>query len=184
NSSDNKEKLQALSNTLIEQIDNLTDIATAFSDFADMPQSSKKMYDLEAIINTAVDIYKDYSNVEINLNIEKQVSVFVDKNQWLRVFNNLLKNSIQATITGKTLIISIGVVQKDNSVIITFADNGRGIQTDTRDKIFTPNFTTKTKGSGLGLAMVKNIVRNSDGTINFESEVGKGATFTIIINNG
>ncbi|OYT10361.1 MAG: hypothetical protein B6I18_09575 [Bacteroidetes bacterium 4572_112] len=186
NATDNKDKLQALANTLVEQIDTLTNIATAFSDFANMPKSTKQLHDFASIINTAVDIYKDYSNVSIELSIENDLQLFIDKNQWLRVFNNLIKNSLQAKIPDQKLIISIDVKTTDTKVIIAFRDNGHGIDEDMRDKIFVPNFTTKTKGSGLGLAMVKNIVNNSDGKISFESELGKGTIFIIELyrNNG
>ncbi|RLD46002.1 MAG: hypothetical protein DRI86_04410 [Bacteroidetes bacterium] len=184
NRSDNKERLQALSNTLIEQIDNLTDIATAFSDFADMPKSTMEINNLESIINTAVDIYKDYSDVIINVNFDEDVNLYIDKNQWIRVFNNLIKNSIQAAIANRELIIDINVIVAENNVVITFADNGHGIESDMRHKIFVPNFTTKTKGSGLGLAMVRNIVSNSNGEIDFVSEPEKGTVFTIKISNG
>ncbi len=186
NATDNKDKLQALANTLVEQIDTLTNIATAFSDFANMPKSTKQLHDFASIINTAVDIYKDYSNVSIELSIEDDLQLFIDKNQWLRVFNNLIKNSLQAKIPDQKLIISIDVKTTDTKVIIAFRDNGHGIDEDMRDKIFVPNFTTKTKGSGLGLAMVKNIVNNSDGKISFESELGKGTIFIIELyrNNG
>jgi len=182
NASDNKDKLQALANTLVEQIDTLTNIATAFSDFANMPKSTKQMHDFVSIINTAVDIYKDYSDLSIELNIEGDLQLFIDKDQWLRVFNNLIKNSLQAKIPGQELIIAIDVKVNDTKVIITFSDNGHGIEQEMRDKIFVPNFTTKTKGSGLGLAMVKNIVNNSDGEISFVSELGKGTIFTIELN--
>ena len=186
NATDNKERLQTLANTLVEQIDTLTDIATAFSDFANMPKSTMKMHDFEAIINTAVDIFTDYNNVAISVNVESALTLFIDKNQWLRVFNNLIKNSIQAAIVGQKLSIIIDVSIQEEYVVISFADDGHGIDEDMKDKIFVPNFTTKTKGSGLGLAMVRNIVSNSNGEISFESERGKGTVFTIKlkINNG
>ncbi len=179
NGKNQKEKLQSLSNTLVEQIDALTDIATAFSDFANMPKSTKEMYNMASIINATADIYKDYDNVQINLDLDSDIIIRIDKNQWLRVYNNLFKNSIQAIIPEQQMLIDVSLNRVGDDVVVIFKDNGQGISEEMKDKIFVPSFTTKTTGSGLGLAMVRNIVNNSDGEISFESELGKGTSFII-----
>ena len=179
NGKNQKEKLQSLSNTLVEQIDALTDIATAFSDFANMPKSTKEMHNMASIINATADIYKDYNNVQINLNLDSEIIIRIDKNQWLRVYNNLFKNSIQAIISEQQMLIDVSLNRVGDDVVVIFKDNGQGISEEMKDRIFVPSFTTKTTGSGLGLAMVRNIVNNSDGDISFESELGKGTSFII-----
>jgi signal transduction histidine kinase len=105
--------------------------------------------------------------------------VIADKEQLLRVFNNLIKNAIQAIPEDKEGLIVLGIVRSGNSFIATVADNGNGIPEDLHDKIFTPNFTTKTSGMGLGLAIVKSIVDSSGGSIWFETNEGEGSTFFV-----
>ncbi len=179
NGENQKEKLQKLANTIVEQIDVLTDIATAFSDFANMPKSLIENNNMGSIISTVADTYKDLENVDINLELSENIDFSFDKSQWMRVYNNLFKNSIQAAISNQRLKIDVKMFVDDNMVNIIFADNGRGFDTDMHDKIFVPNFTTKTTGSGLGLAMVKNIINNSGGGIDFSSTPGEGTIFKI-----
>lgn len=179
NEENNKEKIQSLSNTLIEQIDTLSDIATAFSDFANMPKSINEVYEISSIIKSAIALFNDEDSVNIQLLTDEKYWAHIDKNQWLRVFNNLIKNSIQAAENNKTILIEISLEQKDNFLAIQFCDNGRGIPEEMKDKIFVPNFTTKTKGAGLGLAMVRNIINNSNGSIRFESVANEGTCFFI-----
>lgn len=181
NDENNKERIRSLSNTLIEQIDTLSDIATAFSDFAKMPKSVQEFQDLGAVIKSVIDLFIDQNNVVIEFNCEEEQLVNIDKSQWIRVFNNLIKNSIQATEEGNITHIKIILQRFEKNLKITFSDKGKGIPEDMRDKIFTPNFTTKTKGTGLGLAMVKNIVNNSGGEIHFASTPNIGTDFYITI---
>jgi len=181
NDDNNKERIRSLSNTLIEQIDTLSDIATAFSDFAKMPKSVEEFHDIRTVIKSVIDLFIDQKEVTIEFDCEEEQLVNIDIRQWLRVFNNLIKNSIQATEEGRKTEIKIKLQRTENTLKITFSDNGKGIPEDMKDKIFTPNFTTKTKGTGLGLAMVKNIVNNSGGEIHFASTPNIGTDFYITI---
>lgn len=181
NDENNKDRIRSLSNTLIEQIDTLSDIATAFSDFAKMPKSVEEYHDIRAVIKSVIDLFSDQKDVYIEFNYEEEQLVNIDKNQWIRVFNNLIKNSIQATTEGNKTEIKIKLQRSGNSLKITFSDNGKGIPEDMKDKIFTPNFTTKSNGTGLGLAMVKSIVNNSGGEIHFASTPNIGTDFYITI---
>ena len=114
------------------------------------------------------------------LDIQHDSSIVrADKEQMLRVFNNLIKNGIQAIPEERTGIISIKLSLKENSWVTSIQDNGSGIPVDLQDKIFVPNFTTKSSGMGLGLAMVKSIVETVSGKIWFETTEGKGTTFYI-----
>jgi signal transduction histidine kinase len=109
----------------------------------------------------------------------KQCIVFADRTQIVRVFNNLIKNSIQAISATNNGKIDIHISKENNHFIIRVADNGVGIAEEQKEKIFSPNFTTKTGGTGLGLAMVKSIVEGYGGKIWFESKVNAGTAFFI-----
>lgn len=177
---DLNERIDRTSRTLIEQIDTLSNIATEFSSFAKMPKSNIEEIDLISVIESSIDLHKN-SEVQINLetDAEEKLVVQADRDQLIRVFNNLIKNGIQATPDGQTPEITIGLTKNGGQCIIALKDNGSGIPEELKEKIFVPNFTTKSSGMGLGLAMVKNIVETSNGKIWFESEEGKGTVFYI-----
>jgi len=176
-----EQRLESFTKTLIEQIDTLSTIASEFSDFAIMPQMKKEKAELITIISNVIELYKDFDNIHISLKQEEQKSyyIYADKKQLLRVFNNLIKNSAQAIGSQMTGIIEISINKKESNYLLKISDNGRGIAGDQAGKIFSPNFTTKTGGMGLGLAMVKNIILDTGGEIWFESEKDKGTTFFI-----
>jgi signal transduction histidine kinase len=178
-----EERLQRLSETLIQQIDTLSDIATAFSDFAKMPKSNNEKINLDEIIQNAIELYADYDNLQINFTYSEDHKFFVyaDRKHLLRVFNNLIKNAIQSFEIGQNGFIDIDIEEHLTAYRINIRDNGCGIPEDKKQMIFVPNFTTKSKGTGLGLAMVKNIILSFGGSISFESEVGKGTVFSIIL---
>ena len=173
------EKLQKVSNSLIEQIDALTHIANEFSNFAKMPRPREEHADLLQIIESSIALFDQSTDVKIELSGIKNCILKLDKEQFLRVFNNLIKNSIQAMPEGQSGLIEIKVTKNQKSVNIEIKDNGLGIQEEKRSQIFTPYFTTKSTGTGIGLSMVKQIILNHGGTISFESEVNIGTTFLI-----
>jgi signal transduction histidine kinase len=105
--------------------------------------------------------------------------VSADRNQLLRCFNNLLKNAIEATPSNHPGVIEINYLVTAKSMLLTIRDNGEGIPEGLREKIFEPNFTTKSSGTGLGLAFVKNSIENSGGKVWFETASGQGTTFYI-----
>lgn len=175
------EKLKNLSNTLIQQIDSLSDIATSFSDFANMPKLILEKVECKEVIQNAMNLYQNNGLIQINLLVKKELQFFVqaDKNQLLRVFNNLIKNAVQAIEGKENGKIIIEICKQNGNVIIDIEDNGVGIPDDIKSKIFVPNFTTKSSGKGLGLAMAKNIIMGSEGTISYESTFGIGTKFRI-----
>jgi two-component system nitrogen regulation sensor histidine kinase NtrY len=179
--SDWDQRLKRFSQTLIQQIDNLSAIATEFSDFAKMPQTNLEKVELTSIINDAIELYKDILPIDFSAeaSIKNKSFVYADRKQLLRVFNNLIKNSVQAIKYPEEGKIEIITAIKDDHFLIYVKDNGAGIAGDQISKIFTPSFTTKSGGMGLGLAIVKNIIENSGGRIRFESEEGVGTTFII-----
>jgi nitrogen fixation/metabolism regulation signal transduction histidine kinase len=173
-------RLKRFSQTLIMQIDTLSSIATEFSDFAQMPEPQIQQFDIIPIVQQSVSLFRDQSDCEISFETKLQECVIKsDPNQILRVFNNLIKNALQAIPDDRQGIIRIKLVITGDSCDISFQDNGTGIAGDQQTRIFSPNFTTKTAGMGLGLAMVKNIIDNSAGRIWFETVPGKGTTFFV-----
>lgn len=176
------ERLKRFSNTLIEQIDSLSSIATAFSDFAKMPVGKAERMDLQASIRSAADLFINLEQVAFtwDFNTEGESSmIYADPNQVIRVFNNLFKNAIQAIPKDRDGLIIVKLRHIGKHCLVEVIDNGKGIPEDQREKIFVPNFTTKTSGMGLGLAMVRNIVQSAKGSIWFESTEGKGTRFFI-----
>ncbi|PIE48429.1 MAG: two-component sensor histidine kinase [Flavobacteriales bacterium] len=172
-----KERVEDLSQSLIQQIDTMTSIASAFSDFAKMPIAKKELIDIVNVVDNAVDFFgEDY----ITFNADKaKIDAVFDRNQLVRIINNLVTNAQQALTEKDHPSIKVSVKEQANVVEITVADNGKGIEEENRDKIFEPKFTTKSSGMGLGLAMVKNILHAYNGSIDFTSQVGVGTTFTV-----
>ena len=174
-----KEKLKEFSQTLIQQIDVMSSIASAFSDFAKMPTQKKEQIEMISVVKFALDIFNE-SYIKY-LPEEEVLYANLDKTQLIRIVTNLVKNAIQATDKEENPSIEVKVLSQDNHVKLTVSDNGKGISDDVKDFIFEPKFTTKSSGMGLGLGMIKNIIEAYDGVISFTSEVGIGTIFTIIL---
>jgi two-component system nitrogen regulation sensor histidine kinase NtrY len=179
NPADFSEKFEKASASIIEQIDTLAMIATEFGNFAKLPGAKMERLNLIEIIHSSVNLF-DRKEALLSLDIPlTEMWVMGDKEQLLRVFNNVIKNAVQAVKEVSEPIIRITAEVNEENYVIRITDNGSGIADEMKGKIFTPNFTTKSTGSGLGLAMVKNIISNFGGRIWFESEKDKGSTFYI-----
>ncbi|AXT61702.1 sensor histidine kinase [Aquimarina sp. AD10] len=171
------QKIQEYSDTLIQQIDTMSSIASAFSNFAQMPAQKSEMLDVVKIVGLALDIFnEDY--IIFPTEKEEIIAKF-DRTQLIRVVTNLVKNGTQAIPKDRVPKIIVDVFSENGEVIITVADNGLGITEENKKKIFEPKFTTKTSGMGLGLGMVKNIVETYNGNITFTSQEGKGTVFKV-----
>lgn len=175
-------KLQKVATSIIEQIDALTKIANEFSNFAKMPRPVEITLDLLPILENVIEVFKQEADCDIVLRTNlKTVPVKADKDQMIRTFNNLLKNAIQSIPENRKGLITVQIEREAELIRISIQDNGVGIPQEKKSKIFVPYFTTKTTGTGLGLAMVKQIVENHNGTIYFETEENTGTTFIIEI---
>lgn len=175
---ESKEKLAEYSKTLIQQIDTMSSIASAFSNFAEMPAQQNENINIIKVVKLALDIFNE--NYIHFITEEETIIAKLDRTQLIRIVTNLVKNAIQAIPkdqSNKRILVSIA--KEDNCGKIMVADNGVGIKTDHISKVFEPKFTTKTSGMGLGLAMVKNIVETYKGSITFTSSEGKGTVFTV-----
>ncbi len=175
-----KDKIAEYSETLIQQIDVMSSIASAFSDFAKMPTQRKENIDVIDVVKHALDIFnEDYIHY---IPQEKELYAHLDKTQLIRIITNLVKNATQAMKEdGENPKIEVKVASKENNVIITVSDNGKGISEENKKLIFEPKFTTKTSGMGLGLPMIKNIIEAYNGTITFSSTYGIGTVFTVTL---
>ncbi len=171
------QKLQEYSDTLIQQIDTMSSIASAFSNFAQMPAQKNEMLDVVKIVGLALDIFnEDYI---IFPSEKEKIIAKLDRTQLIRVVTNLVKNGIQAIPEDRIPKIVVDVFSENGEVLITVADNGVGITEENKKMVFEPKFTTKTSGMGLGLGMVKNIVETYNGSITFTSQEGKGTVFKV-----
>ena len=182
-SPDWEERLQRFTQTIVEHIDTLSAIASEFSDFAKMPQKKEEKIDLSETIKKSLDLFSDTENIHFSYHASVTSPPFVlaDKNQLIRVFNNLIQNSVQAIGHKHEGIIKITVDPDHNNYVIRVIDNGPGIPYEMMDKIFSPSFTTKSSGMGLGLALVRSIIVEAGGNINFESSPTDGTVFIITL---
>jgi signal transduction histidine kinase len=174
-------KLERFTRNQIEYIDNLSSIASAFSSFAKMPVNNPVEVNLLDQIRTTLELFKNTDNITFRVKWphEPRVLVYADKEHLNGVFSNLIKNGIQSIPAGRDGVIKIELEVKTNKVIVAVSDNGTGIPEDLQRKLFTPNFTTKSSGMGLGLSIVKKYIDNANGRIWFESEADKGSVFYI-----
>ena len=147
-----------------------------------MPAVVTEKIDLEEIVRFVLFLYQDISEVRYEFQPGVAIpSVLADRSQLIRVFTNLLNNAVQAIGDRKGGMIRIQLSTEKQYVIVKISDNGDGISVPRAEKIFQPDFTTKTGGMGLGLAIVKGIVEGMNGEISFTSEEQKGTTFIIKI---
>ena len=147
-----KNKLNDFCDTLIEQIDTMSSVATSFSDFATLPKTQLEKSDIVDATKKAVEIFEQNN---INFQSSKEsIVIKLDKEQWIRVMTNLIKNSIQAIPSDREQNINVEISDSTNSVKIVVSDNGLGVLEKNKEKIFEPKFTTKTDGMGLGLSLI------------------------------
>lgn len=172
--------IKRFSENLVVQIDTLSNIATEFSNFAKMPMANNAVIDLQMVLKNSAELYnaEDETKIVFHKSTDEML-VYADKGQLLRVFSNLLKNALQAIATPENGLVTITVNDEGAEYFIAVSDNGIGITDEQREKIFKPNFTTKSTGTGLGLAMAKQIVENAKGRLWFESEINLGTTFFV-----
>jgi len=177
------ERLDATLITLLEQIDMLSNIATEFSDFARLSEGTPKHINIGNMLKNVSELYTNYDNIEVRFQQDSVAPLFVnaDYQQLSRVIINLCQNAIQAIGTTYYGLITIRLSKQGRMAQIDVTDNGGGIPEEIRSKIFLPSFTTKSSGSGLGLAISQEILKNVGATIEFDSVMDIGTTFTIKI---
>jgi two-component system, NtrC family, nitrogen regulation sensor histidine kinase NtrY len=174
-----KELSANVANTLVEQIDHLSKIAADFSQFANIGYTNMEEFDLHEVLRSLQELYRPDENVEfIWRPLQSRIIVNADKTQMNRLFTNLFANAVEACM-GRHCRIEVTEQIIEGKLRINIRDNGEGIPEAMRSRIFEPNFTTKSSGTGLGLAMCRGIVEQVKGKIWFETERGNGTTFIV-----
>ena len=175
-----KELSVTVANTLVEQIDHLSKIAADFSQFANIGNISIETFDVHDVIASLKELYRPNYNVDLIWSpVHREVMIEADKTQMNRLFTNLLTNAVEACNGNSICRIEVNEMQDNDTIRISVKDNGEGIPLEMQERIFVPNFTTKSSGTGLGLAMCKGIVEQAKGKIWFETELGRGTTFHV-----
>jgi two-component system, NtrC family, nitrogen regulation sensor histidine kinase NtrY len=175
-----KELTDKVSDSIIEQINNLSYIASEFSNFARMPDARTEEVELGALLHTSLELYQNTDNLRVDTDIaDEKMIALADRSQLLRVFTNLLENAKQAIPHESEGLLHVSMHRDDDHAVIAISDNGAGIPEEIARKIFQPYFTTKTSGTGLGLAMTKKIIEFWKGAIWFDTKADKGTTFHI-----
>ena len=177
NDKKNKEKVEDFTQTIIQQIDTMSSIASAFSNFAEMPTQQGEKLNIVKAVRLSLEIFKE-KLIVFESDTDRLV-IDIDRPQIVRIMTNLIKNAMQACENNKSPLIKVSIKKMSKTVRITVKDNGSGIPLNIRKNIFEPNFTTKSGGMGLGLGMVKNLVNSYGGKIDFESKINKGTIFKI-----
>jgi nitrogen fixation/metabolism regulation signal transduction histidine kinase len=182
------EMFDRITGTLIEQVESLVRIADEFSTFARLPTRVTEPVDLNETIQEAVSLMEEetanHAAIELNLHDEPLV-VEADREELRRIYINLLKNALQAIPEDRDGCVRVttqrtGRADGESPMVQSrVADNGTGIPPDLRDKIFEPNFSTKTGGTGLGLAIAQKSIGEHGGEIDFETAEGEGTTFWV-----
>lgn len=167
---------------LIEQIDTLARMANEFARFAKLPEPIFEHIELNVFIAQAVNLFDETAALIQFQAAENLVWVNADKDMLSQVFHNLLLNAKQATETNDSALIIVQLHTENDKVKIQIQDNGVGIASEQQEQIFTPYFTTKSSGSGIGLSVVKQIIEKHNGKVRFQSALGEGTTFFIELN--
>ena len=175
------EQVQRTTNTLIEQIDALSDIASSFSSYAKLPENHPQPFDLAELVGNLVNLYDNEENITFQYDYDPQRDHTFngDKTNLNSAVGNLIKNAVQAIGNAPDGHITVQLEDLGERFVVSVKDNGKGIKEEDKNMIFLPNFTTKSSGSGVGLSLTYNIVKAAGGTISFDSKEGEGACFVI-----
>jgi signal transduction histidine kinase len=169
-----------VSQILLEQIDHLSQISGDFAQFAKIGNTKNQVFDVNQMLENSITLYSTNDEVIVNAEIyPHEILIEADKTQINRLFTNLLQNAVQSVPDHRQVTLEIKSELHDNKVLISIKDNGNGIRAEMVNKIFAPNFTTKTSGTGLGLAMCKGIVETLNGSIWFKTKEGEWTCFYV-----
>lgn len=163
--------------SLFAQVDALALIADSFSEFAKMPAPQNEVFDLSMILKKAIALFQS-DDVLLETTLEEGIKVNADPKILSQIFNNLILNGIQSHDKGEK-VVNVSLKRDHDKVVVRIKDNGSGISEDLKEKIFKPYFSTKSTGSGIGLALAKKGVEQANGAIWFDSKEGEGTTFFI-----
>jgi signal transduction histidine kinase len=170
-----------------EEIEKLNAIVTNYLSLSRLTKSDFKVKSIQAVLDSAIQRYLQTATellaqdgkiltIHKRYDAEKSCLVLIDENQFSRVLLNLIQNAVEAAYKEKHIEIDVVLLEKENGVVIEIHDNGDGIAEETREKLFTPFFSTKSGGTGLGLYIVREIIETHRGEIDLRNRpTGKGA---------
>ncbi len=167
---------------LLDQINSLERIVSEFAQFAKMPQANNERFEINGLVSSINELFVESTRdkLEFELQIPNEpLMVYADRNLLTNAFNNLITNAIQSIPTDRSGRVRVSLYKTSSSAVIKISDNGVGIPKDIQNKIFTPNFTTKSYGNGLGLLITKNIIQSVNGRVYFETQENIGTDFFI-----
>lgn len=173
------EKVKQLTKTMVDQIDLIATVASAFSEFAKLPEKNNEVINLNTEIDDILRVFND-DQIFVHSN-KSNIMINMDRIYLSRIITNLVTNAKQAQSDVRNLLINVDIEQHHRRVVISVQDNGVGIAENMYERIFEPNFTSKNSGMGLGLSMVRKMIEDYKGQITVKSEVGKGSTFIITL---
>ncbi|MFI5221154.1 MAG: ATP-binding protein [Bacteroidia bacterium] len=174
-----EEKINRTTGLLITQIDTLSELATEFSSYAQMPSPVYESLNLKKELNNIIELFKVNEEIEITLNGSETTGINFDRSYLNRSIGNLVKNAIQSIPEGKKGKIDLGFSEHNENVVISVNDNGCGMTAEESEKIFIPYFSTKVSGMGLGLPLVKTMIETCGGKIDFTTKIDEGTKFII-----
>jgi two-component system, NtrC family, nitrogen regulation sensor histidine kinase NtrY len=176
--STSSERTEKAVSSLLTQVDTLNDIASSFSSFAKMPEPVMQSLDLAMLLKRIVELHRNSGSIVLAISND-HYNVTGDEQLLGRTFSNIILNAFQSAVPGRAAVVNITLKKQDNLCLLSFSDNGKGIDAEVAERIFLPHFTTKKSGSGLGLAIAKQAIEQMQGRIWFETKVGKGTIFFV-----
>jgi signal transduction histidine kinase len=178
---DSPEKINALQefDSIFDQISYVDKIVSDLQDFARPIRPELREVDAKTLVASTLAALNVPSNIEVKYSDESLPRLKTDPVLLKRILLNLATNAIQAMPNGGKLTIRLRREKKAQGITLVVTDTGGGIPKDVQGKLFTPLFTTKSKGQGFGLAVVKRLVEAQGGAISFRTQAGKGTTFTV-----
>ena len=176
-----KDRTEKVTSTILSQIEHLSRIAHDFQQFANISQSNPERMSLAGLLNKIRELYGGHPNLQLHLFLpySDELDVYADSTQMNRLFTNLMQNAVEATSDKADAKIVIRATRNGEFLQVEVTDNGTGIDEESQEKIFKPNFTTKKSGTGLGLAMSRAIAENAGGSIDYTTVPEEGTTFVV-----
>jgi len=178
-SEERKNALESL-DEIEKNVDYINKIVADLQDFARPLHPHAQKNDIKAIIEESLGNHEIPTNVKVSVKVKSEArEIMADSGYLKRIVSNLVLNAVQAMPDGGKLSILVEKDHQTGNIMLAVGDTGVGIPEDVKDKLFTPMFTTKSKGQGFGLAVVKRMTEALNGTVTFESEKGKGTKFIV-----
>lgn len=166
--------------TIIREVESLKRLVDEFSRFGKMPEIRKSPALLSSIMESVINLYKDYKGLEMHLSVEgSEGRIELDAEQFKRVIINIVDNAIQAMQNQGRIDIMIHQDTLSNRAYVDIADNGPGIREEDKEKLFLPYFSTRKDGTGLGLAIASRVVTEHRGYIRVRDNMPHGTIFSI-----